>query len=228
MPQYAVSSPLLTPTVGLTLWPDGVLHGRIIRGDRVIVKDLTFGNVFQDGGALGSGLKIDWTRSGQVDENYTVPAGKDTAVRNHYNYLTVNLSETNGLKRRFAVAFRVYDDGVAFWSLFPEQPALKDFVITEEQTTFVFPEDHTCWASRWDRLDNSNETDYTTTRLNSLAPTRHIQRPVTLQRNDGMRLCLYEANLTDYAGLYFRKVAGKDNALQTLLDSLRIILPDRV
>ena len=217
IPQYAVSSPKLTHTLGLNLSSDGVLHGCILCGDRVIVKDLTFGNVFQDGGALKGSLVIDSVSSGQTDENYTVPAGKNKSIRNHYNYLIANLSEADGLKRRFAVEFRVYDDGAAFRYVFPEQPALKDFVITEELTTFVFGDNHTCWASTWNRFNNSNETEYLKTRLNALDPKRYIQRPITIQCTNGIALCLYEANLADYAGLFFQKVAEKDNTLKTVL-----------
>ena len=216
-PLHKVVSPDKNHTVVLGLSSDGVLHGRISRNERIIVEDVSFGNVFRDGGALRAGLRIDSARTDTTDESYTGPAGKNKHIRNHYNQITVNLSETDGLKRGFVIELRVYDDGVAFRYLFPEQPGLKEFVLTEELTTFVFPGNHDCWASVWRHFNNHNEAEYPKSTLNDLNPEGYIQRPITIQRPDGIALCLYEANLFDYAGLFFRKVSGKDNTLQTLL-----------
>lgn len=215
--KYTLSSPGKVHVIEISLNSDGSLHARILGNQRVIVEDMTFGNVFQNGGSLESKLTIESVQRGQTDERYIVPVGKNTHIRNHYNSLTVNLAESKALKRQFAVEFRAYEDGVAFRYLFPDQPSLNEFVITEEQTTFVFPDNYTCWAATWDRFNNPNETNYAKTTLNELDSKRYIQRPITLQRADGITLCLYEANLTDYAGLYFQKVDGKDNTLQTLL-----------
>lgn len=201
----------------VSLAPNGELHARVMRGDKVLVKDIGFGNAFADGSQLREGLTITGTRSAKADHHYTLPVGKVSKARDHYNELIVKLAERGGRHRRFEVDLRGYDDGVAFRYIFPRQPALKDFVLTEELTFLKFPADHTCWAATWDHPNNPNETDYAKTTLNQLNPEAWIQRPLTIERKDGVTLCLYESDLTDYAGLYFRKVAGQDNTLRVRL-----------
>lgn len=217
VPRQTFSSPEGIHTVEVSLAPDGVLHSRILRGGEVIVRDLTFGNQFLDGGPLRDSLVVTGTRKSTRDERYTLPLGKSREARNHYNELVVKLAETSGRQRHFEIEFRAYDDGVAFRYVFPKQPGLKEFVLTEELTTFEFPENHTCWVASWDKPNNANETEYIKNTLNALNPEAWLQRPLTIQRSDGITLCLYEADLADYAGLYFRKVAGTDNKLQTRL-----------
>lgn len=216
-PRSSLSSPSGLQKVQVSLASNGALHACVMRGDKLIVKDLTFGNTFSDGSHLREGLTIIGTKSRKGDQHYKLPVGKASQARDYYNELTLSLAESGGLYRHFQIQFRAYDDGVAFRYLFPKQAALKDFIITEELTTFEFPGNHTCWAALWDRPNNPNETDYARTRINDLNPDAWLQRPMTLQRDDGVTLCLYEADLTDYAGLYFCRVAGHDNTLRTRL-----------
>lgn len=216
-PAYVLCAPGGANRIEVSLDADGILHASVHRGEVLVVKDLTFGNALADAGSLQAGLTITDTKTRKGDKHYTLPVGKTREARDHYNELVVCLAETNGLRRRFDVEFRAYDDGVAFCYVFPKQANLKDLVINEELTTFEFPENHTCYAATWDRPNNPNETDYAKTTLNDLKPDVWIQRPLTLQREDGVAICLYEAGLTDYAGLYFRKAARKTNTLQTRL-----------
>lgn len=211
-----LSSPGGVHTVELAL-VNGEVHARVKRGERVIVRDLAFGNRLADGSVLGRGLVMTGVREEEKDERYTVPAGKSRDVRDHYRGLLVGLAEEGGRERRFDLEFRAYDDGVAFRYVFPKQNAMDGLAIAEELTTLVFPDNHACWVSSWDRPHHPSEAQYEKKALNTLDPEAWLQRPVTIQRDDGVALCLYEAALTDYAGLFFRKVAGADHALRVRL-----------
>lgn len=213
---YVLSSPGGIHTVELTL-VEGKLHACVKRGERVILRDLTFGNRMADDSVLGQGLVITGVSKEDKDEHYKMPAGKSSEVRNCYRGLVVSLVEKEGLERCFDLEFRAYDDGVAFRYVFPKQKFMDRLAIAEELTTLVFPENHTCWVSSWNKPNNANEACYDKKTLNTLNPDAWLQRPVTVQRDDGVALCLYEAALTDYAGMFLRKVAGAENTLSVRL-----------
>ena len=52
--------------------------------------------------------------------------GEEVDVRNHYNELTMKLAQKKGLQRQLNIVFRVFDDGMGFRYVFPEQKQLKD------------------------------------------------------------------------------------------------------
>ena len=72
--------------------------------------------------------------------------GEENDVRNHYNELTMKLAQRKGLKRQLTIVFRVFDDGMGFRYVFPEQKNLKHFVIMDEETEFCFKGDPEAWT----------------------------------------------------------------------------------
>ncbi len=62
--------------------------------------------------ALGPGMKQVQAQSGQADESYSIPVGKTSSVRDHYNSAHVDFEDPSG--RKLAMEVRAFDDGVAF------------------------------------------------------------------------------------------------------------------
>ena len=56
--------------------------------------------------------------------------------------MTIRVQKTSTPKRKFNVVFRLFNDGFGFRYEFPEQEALKDFVIMDELTEFALTGDH--------------------------------------------------------------------------------------
>ena len=67
--------------------------------------------------ALGPGMRQVHVQTGQADESYTVPVGKTSSVRSHYNSALVDFADDSG--RKLSIEIRAFDDGVAFRSSFP-------------------------------------------------------------------------------------------------------------
>lgn len=212
-----LSSPGKVHTVNISLDAEQSLHAQVLRGDKVIIKDISFGFSLVDAEPLGKGLEIKGTRARQIDERYPLVIGKSREARNQCHELVVELAERGGLKRQFEVRFRAYDDGVAFRYGFPKQAQLSEFVIAEEFSRFEFPADETVWASAWNYPNNSNEVEFRKTTISAIRSTLWLQCPLTIERQDGITLSLYQAALTDYPGMYFRKVDDPAPVLQTRL-----------
>ena len=139
------------------------------------------------------------------DETWEQPWGESRLVRNHYNELRVTLTETLKAKRSFEVIFRVFDDGVGFRYVFPEQPQLREVIIDDELTEFHVAPEATAWwipAGEWNRY----EYLYNRTPLTEVG---QAHTPMTIRTRDGLHLAFHEAALVDYAAMWLRRVEGQ-------------------
>ncbi|WP_329846247.1 glycoside hydrolase family 97 protein [Stenotrophomonas sepilia] len=203
-PQVAsVESPGKVLKVSLVL-DGGTARYRVERLGDTVVEDSKLGFDLRDGR-----LDRDFTLLGQqrhsVDDTWEQPWGERRLTRNHYNELTVQLAETTGSKRRLDVVFRVYDDGIGFRYVFPEQPNLHEAIIDDELTEFAIAQDSTAW---WIPAGEPIHYEYLYQRT-PLHEVPLVHTPVTLRSRDGLHVAIHEAALVDYAGMWLRRSGGQ-------------------
>ena len=165
---------------------------------------------------LGDSVRIVDSARTKVDETWTQPWGEVARVRDQHNELRVTAEETTSRHRRFVVAFRAFDDGVAFRYELPEQPELRDFEIMDERTEFTFAQNARAWwiPSNKPRLDRS-EFLYAASPLSTLDS---IQTPVTLELADGhTAVVIHEADLVDYPRMFLAGHGMENNSLRAAL-----------
>lgn len=120
---------------------------------------------------LGPNMRIDGSEQSSKDETYHLLAGKASTVRDHYNAIRINLVDQAGpphndaaevfeAQRRFQIEARAYDDGVAFRYIVPEQPALREFRMTQEETEFRIAKDATTYAQELPDYRSQYESEY--------------------------------------------------------------------
>ncbi len=199
----AVESPGGTLKVTFSL-EDGTPMYRIDRGTTAVVLPSRLGFAFKDAPPLGGGLSLVDSQESSVDETWEQPWGEEREIRDRHNQLRVELRESGEPGRRFAVVFRVFDDGVGFRYELPEQPGLGDFQIMDELTEFAFPAAHDCW---WIPAYRDNRYEYLPTR-SPITQIEVVHTPLTMQTSDGLYLSLHEAALTDYASMTLRNPDG--------------------
>ncbi|MBN4960232.1 glycoside hydrolase family 97 protein [Stenotrophomonas maltophilia] len=203
-PQVAsVESPGKVLKVSLVL-DGGTARYRVERLGDTVVEDSKLGFDLRDGR-----LDRDFTLLGQqrhsVDDTWEQPWGERRLTRNHYNELTVQLAETTGSKRRLDVVFRVYDDGLGFRYVFPEQPNLHEAIIDDELTEFAIAQDSTAW---WIPAGEPIHYEYLYQRT-PLHEVPLVHTPMTLRSRDGLHVAIHEAALVDYAGMWLRRSGGQ-------------------
>ncbi len=203
-PQVAsVESPGKVLKVSLVL-DGGTARYRVERFGDTVVEDSKLGFALRDGR-----LDRDFTLLGQqrrsVDDSWEQPWGERRLTRNHYNELTVQLAETTGSKRRLDVVFRVYDDGLGFRYVFPEQPNLHEAIIDDELTEFAIAQDSTAW---WIPAGEPIHYEYLYQRT-PLHEVPLVHTPMTLRSRDGLHVAIHEAALVDYAGMWLRRSGGQ-------------------
>src|SRR5690348_2337068 len=195
---------------------DGALTYRVDRDGRAVLLPSRLGFAFQGAPPLRDSLRVVDTSSSTVDETWTQPWGEVARVRDHHRELRVTVAEVASPGRRFVVAFRAFDDGIAFRYEFPAQPGLGEFAITDELTEFAFADDARAWwiPSNRPRLDRS-EMLFSSSPVSVLDS---VQTPLTLETRDGRTfIVIHEANLVDYARMF---LAGPRMQSRTLRAAL--------
>jgi alpha-glucosidase len=203
-PQIAsVESPDKVLKVSLVL-DGGTARYRVERLGQTVVADSKLGFELRDG-RLDRDFSLLAQERRSVDDSWEQPWGERRLTRNHFNELTVHLAESTGSKRRLDLVFRVYDDGLGFRYVFPEQPNLSEAIIDDELTEFAIAPESTAW---WIPAGEPIHYEY----LYQRTPLREVplvHTPMTLRSHDGLHVAIHEAALVDYAGMWLRRTEGQ-------------------
>jgi alpha-glucosidase len=213
--QVAVSSPD-GRTVVTVETRDGGLYYQVDRDGRALLSPSRLGFEFRGAASLWDGLRVTESARDSVDETWTQPWGEVARVRDHHHQLKLTVEESTPLHRRFAMAFRVFNDGLGFRYEIPEQSNLGTFEIMQELTQFSFADNPQTWwiPSNRPRLDRSEEL-YQSSPLSTLDS---VQTPLTMETRDGRTfIVIHEANLVDYGRM---NLGGRGMESRTLTAAL--------
>lgn len=211
------------------LTPKGELSYTVTYKSKVVIDTSYLGFDLKDQIALKNGFEIIKTSLSTFNETWQMQWGEQIDVENNYNQLVVELQETKKPNRRLNLEFKIYDDGLGFRYIFPEQENFKEVIITDENTGFNLTEDYKVWwtPGDWDIYEHL----YSTTKLseidalkyvnhNNLAqtyiPENAVNTPVTMRSKKGLYLSFHEAALVDYSGMTL-KVDTENLSLQSEL-----------
>jgi alpha-glucosidase len=202
-PSASVESP--GKILKVTLQVDGgTARYQVQRLGDAVVDASKLGFELRDG-RLDRDFEITGSSTRAFDETWEQPWGERRLTRNHYNELTVSLRQTTGDKRRLDVVFRVFDDGVGFRYVFPQQPGLAEAIIDEELTEFALAQPSTAW---WIPAGEPIHYEY----LYARTPLQEVplaHTPITLRSDAGLHVAIHEAALVDYAGMWLRRTEGQ-------------------
>ena len=182
-----------------------------------VLLESAFGLEFQNIAPIARDLEIKKSTQSSTQDIWERVWGRRTKVVNNYNQIIVELIESKAPCRRIDFIVRVYDDGVAFRHALPEQDNLSSFVLTAERSYFRFGDNHDCWAAKYDDgFASHQEAEFNPLKLNQLSTTDVIGCPLLVKVKSDLWVALTEANLTDWAGMYFSH-SGQRNTLLTSL-----------
>ncbi len=208
-----VSSPDGRLVVDFTLEKSGVPSYSLKFNGKDIIKPSTMGFALTNGSeAFRKGFRIDSTSTESFHEMWAPVWGETDSIDNTYNGLTVYLSSDSA---RMAVEFRVFDDGMGFRYIFPEQQTDTIFV-SEELSEFAMPSDMTAWWIPGDY--DTQEYEYTRSRLSEIrdksknygggnvsehlfSPTG-VQTSLMMRSDDSTYVNIHEAALIDYPAMH--------------------------
>jgi alpha-glucosidase len=179
---------------------------------RPVLADSRLGLELKEG-RLNAELRTVGQSTSHHEETWKPVCAERSTIHDHYNELVLDLQTINAPTRLLRVTFRAYNEGIAFRYTLPEQPELKNFTITTENSSFCFTGDHTTWAVY--RAQANYDGSQTT--LSKVRPG--AERPLTVRIADDLYASITEARTVDYARMKLRPVKAQPHALEAFLDA---------
>jgi alpha-glucosidase len=173
-----------------------------------LIEPSTIGLSFRQTGDLGKDIVLHTPIFRKGEDNYTLIVGKTRAVRHRYQEMEFPLEEKQGLRRRFSLLVRIFNDGLAFRYILPERSGWKDFQLTSENTTFHCSGDPILLASFLPNFTTSHEGRYTRLPISQVKSDTLMDLPLLLEYPRHIYMAITEAQLLDYAGMYLEKHEG--------------------
>ena len=149
------------------------------------------------------------------DTTWTPVWGEVSTIRDNYNQMVVSLEQTER-KYKMDIVFRLYNEGLGFRYVFPEQKELTYFVIKEEKTQFAMTGDHIAWWIPGDY--DTQEYEYHRSRLSeirglmqqAITPNSSqtpfsatgVQTSLQMKSDEGLYINIHEAALVDYSCMH--------------------------
>ncbi|HEY2585845.1 MAG TPA: glycoside hydrolase family 97 N-terminal domain-containing protein, partial [Tepidisphaeraceae bacterium] len=187
---------------------------RITYKGREVLKDSRLGLELEQG-PLVANFEVAGEARTQANQTWTPVCGERSPIPDHYNQLAIDLRETQSPRRMVRVAFRAYDEGLAFCYTLPQQANLKDFTINAERTQFHFGGDVTTWAVY------TAQADYTHAEVPLSQVKPGAERPFTVRIADDLYASITEARCVDYARMKLRPAKDQPNTLEAFLNAER-------
>ena len=164
---------------------------------------------------LMSGFVLTGSERHHFDETWQPVWGEERSIRNCYNEMLVTLKQPEK-DRSIQICFRLYDDGLGFRYIFPQQRNLNYFVIEEEKTEFAVTGDLTAYWISGDY--DTQEYEYTRSKLSEIADLNEgtrkpnlsqtafsktgVKTPLLLKTKEGLWLNIHEAALLNYSCMH--------------------------
>ncbi len=198
--------------------PDGKLKTEISLGKNIeynimhsndlMLEKSPISMTLSDGTILGVNSKLARSSSKKVSENIEASVYKRGLVANNYNELTLQF------KGDFNLVFRAYNDGIAYRFIVKKRSA---FSVKDEEAVFNFPSDAKTYVayvrdegnSFENQFYNSFENTYEYINLSQWNKKRLAFSPLLVEAVNGKKLCLLEADLIDYPGMYLYSAGEK-------------------
>jgi glucan 1,4-alpha-glucosidase len=214
--QQLLKSPDENLSLTFEIKEGGLPYYQLNYKDKSVIKPSRLGLETKKSGSLATGFTLVDSKQQRVDESWNPVWGEEQTIRNHYNELTVTLSQPEQKGRQMVIRFRLFNDGVGFRYEFPQQPHLTYFVVKDEKTQFAMAGDHTAFWIPGDY--DTQEYDYTTSRLSeirglmegsitanvsqtSFSPTG-VQTSLMMKSEDGLYINLHEAALINFPAMH--------------------------
>lgn len=162
----------------------------------------------QGGEVLGANPKVLKVTKTSVDKEIPSPFYKKDVVKDIYNEMQISFRGDYGL------VFRVYNDGVAYrFTTKRKEP----IVITDEEAVYNFPSDYKTFTAYVnstkptfeEQFFNSFEQPYVNETISSLNDKRLKILPLLVDLGDGRKVCITEADLEDFPGMFLNNETGK-------------------
>ncbi len=219
-------------SVGLSS-PDGHIHFSFRLTDSLPEYSVSFNGVvlidrsplsltFLETGEFGRGLIMRQPVIREGEDKYDLVVGKTSAVHDFYREVEIPLEERGGQlrgsqRRIVDLVVRIFNDGLAFRYVFPQQANWSSYSLIDENTNFRPAGDPVLLAPFLPNYTTSHEHRYTRLPFSQIRQDSLMDMPVFMEFPGHVYAAITEARLVDYAGMY---LVGHQGMLKSELSPL--------
>ena len=161
-----------------------------------------------DGAHFGVNPEVKKVSRRSVNEIIYPPVYKKKSIDDRFNELSIDF------RGNYGMVFRAYEDGIAYRFV---SRLKKPFTVESEQAVFRFPDDPKVWVAspkgrmnegKKDPFYSSFQNTYTQTALSAWDKEQIAFLPVLAEGKNQKKICITEADLLDYPGMYVKRGEG--------------------
>lgn len=210
-----VSSPNNNIQLSVQHRADGTLMYAVTYKGKPVLTPSGLGMQLANPKVLLQSFSLDHVDSLLTNESWKPVWGEQSMIQNHYRQLQLSMTDKSGSGIRIQVIFRVFNDGVGFRYVFPQQDKLNHFIIADELSGFALTGDHNAFWIPGDY--DTNEYGYYNSALSKVdasgggfAQEIHaktffdknaVQTPLMMKTAEGLYINLHEAALVNYPAM---------------------------
>lgn len=196
-PDYRVASP--NRRIEMRVRAAGRISYDVLVNGKALLRDSTL-SIDIDGGTLGLGPRVRGART-RAHDGWVEPAVrlKSARVRDAYNELRLEFEGD------YAVAFRAYDEGVAY--RFETALPRAEVKVHGEEAAFNFADNYTAFYPQEESLFSHNERLYLPKPLKEIPAAAFATLPAVVDAG-GVKVAVAESDVEDYPGLWLRGTGG--------------------
>lgn len=203
-------------------------------GDTEVLAPSVVSMTLSGGEVLGADPVVTKVTKSSVDRMIPSPFYKKAEVKDMFNEMTLNF------RGNFSLVFRLYNEGLAYRFVTRKKG---EITVVSEEADYRFSADRKAFAAYVnstkptfeEQFSNSFEQPYVYEPLTRLNEKRLLILPLLVELDNGKKLCVTEADLEDYPGMFLNnrtdapglkavqapypktKVQGGHNQLQMLV-----------
>ena len=201
---YTVNSP--NGKMSVTVSVNNDIQYSITNDKDVMLSPSTISMTLDNGKSFGKNSHLKKQSLKEINETIPTAVYKKKEVSNHCNEAIFEFKEN------FNLIFRVYDDGVAYRFV---STLNKPFTVQAEEASFNFPDNphvYVPYVKKTGAFEsqfyNSFENVYTYIPLSEWDSKQLAFLPVLIEGPNGKKVCITEADLLNYPGMYMNKGAS--------------------
>ena len=173
----------------------------VAHGEELVLNPSPVSIELNNDASFGIGSTLQKNSITSVNREIAAHFYKRNTVKDQYRELVLEFKEG------FHLVFRAYNEGMAYRFISSKKA---DFIVKNEQAVFNFAAGDQVWVpyvkskakNREEQFFNSFENTYTYTPVTKMDSTKLAFTPVAVQLNSGKKVCIAEADVESYPGMY--------------------------
>ncbi|MBK8608802.1 MAG: glycoside hydrolase family 97 protein [Chitinophagaceae bacterium] len=165
--------------------------------------------------SLQKNMQLTASSQSASDTKWNPVWGDVKEIRDQHNQLIVSLTQKGEKAIQFNIIFKVFNDGLGFRYVFPQQKELNHFIVSAEKTEFHLAGDHKAFwipgdydsnefspnVSKLSEVDGEDPKYAASIFAHQFFNKNAVQTPLMLKSDDGLYINIHEAALVNYPAM---------------------------